>query len=179
MKIYTKTGDKGETGLYSGKRLRKDDIKIEAYGTVDELNSQLGALENIIEPIYNQEYLDPIQNILFVIGSHLATEADSDLKLPEIKEQSITELEKGIDQMELELEPLKTFILPGGSLAISQAHIARTVCRRAERRAVSLSYEEELHPLIIPYLNRLSDFLFVMSRFIALKEGVKEKPWLP
>ena len=142
-------------------------------------NSQIGLLEANCNKLINTDILNEVQNVLFVIGSHLATEAGSNLKLPELKEESIVSLENEIDKMEGELSPLKTFILPGGSMNISLAHICRTVCRRAERRCVSLSYEEDLNTVVIPYLNRLSDFMFVLSRYIAHKEGLEEKPWIP
>lgn len=179
MKIYTKTGDNGTTGLFGGARLNKDDIRIESYGTVDELNSNLGLLRSRIKIDTAETILSKVQNTLFVIGSHLATKDPAAFKLPDVEEALITELELSIDAMNEELDPLKTFILPGGNENISICHVCRTICRRAERRCVTLSLSDEIHPLIIPYLNRLSDYFFVLSRYIALKEDVKEIPWIP
>ncbi|MBK7811904.1 MAG: cob(I)yrinic acid a,c-diamide adenosyltransferase [Saprospiraceae bacterium] len=180
MKIYTKTGDKGQTALFGGKRVYKDDIRVEAYGCLDELNSHVGMLRALMASGFPDEILAMVQNDLFIMGSHIATDPEKkNLKLPPIREDSIQQLEQGIDQMELTLEPLKNFILPGGSTAIAQAHICRTVCRMTERRVVSLSKEENVEPTIIIYLNRLSDFFFVVSRYIAHQTGVKDILWIP
>jgi len=179
MKIYTKTGDNGTTGLFGGSRLSKDDIRIESYGTVDELNSQLGYLVSQLKNEGLVEQINQVQNLLFVIGSHLATEDPSGMSLPSLSAEHIEYLERAIDKMETELNPLKSFILPGGSMAGSICHISRTICRRAERRCVTLSNIAEIDPLIIPYINRLSDYLFVAARYINHLEGTVETPWIP
>ena len=178
MKIYTKTGDKGKTSLFGNARVDKDDIRIEAYGTVDELNTFIGLL---IEKIDLEEYtaeLRTIQSKLFDVGSNLAADPDFDYKLPEIKATDSASLEQSMDKMNLSLETLKTFILPGGSEANAQAHICRTVCRRAERRVVSLTKVADVDPEIIIYLNRLSDYFFVLSRFLLNHTGTPEIPWI-
>lgn len=179
MKIYTKTGDSGETSLVSGERVTKDHLRIEAYGTVDELNACLGLIRDQAE---NQDFnteLRAIQNNLFTIGSHLAATDRSKLQLPEIGESDILALEKAMDKMDESLAPLRNFVLPGGDLASSHAHLARTVCRRAERRAVALSDGEEVESVILRYLNRLSDFLFTLARYYTKFHGGEETPWKP
>lgn len=180
MKIYTKTGDKGQTALFGGKRLPKDDLRIEAYGTVDELNAHLGLLrDQQIGESATQTILE-IQDRLFTIGSLLASDPDkSNLKVPQIHEADITRLENEIDQMNEKLPVMRSFVLPGGHPAVSQCHVARCVCRRAERRAVSLQHSDQMNPLIIQYLNRLSDFLFVLSRNIAIEKSATETAWKP
>jgi cob(I)alamin adenosyltransferase len=173
MKIYTKTGDHGTTALFGGKRVSKADLRVDAYGTVDELNSYLGLL-------FEEDLIVHIQDRLFTLGAMLATEpGNTKVKVPQLTEDDITVLEKGIDKMEEILEPMKHFILPGGHPTVSFCHIARTVCRRAERLAVALNSVEPIDPLIIKYLNRLSDYLFVLSRLLSKKLGAKEIPWLP
>jgi cob(I)alamin adenosyltransferase len=180
FKIYTKTGDKGQTALFGGKRVGKDDIRIEAYGTIDELNSFIGALLDSVSSTGAIIYTEKIQEELFIIGSHLARDPEKvKLKLPDLPHSGVDRLEKYIDQMDEELPDLKHFVLPGGSQSISWAHISRTVCRRAERRVVSLSSVEKVDPVIIIYLNRLSDFLFTLARFLAKQSKVDEKLWLP
>lgn len=180
MKIYTKTGDRGTTGLIGGERRPKSDIQIEAYGTVDELNSHLGLVADRSVNNGRRELHTRLQSVLFDVGAHLAIgeEYDRD-KLPKLHEQVITQLESEIDQMNTELEELKSFILPGGNEQISQTHIARSVCRRAERRVVALSEEIEVDDFIIVLLNRLSDYLFVLARWMAKELKVKEIPWTP
>lgn len=181
MKIYTRTGDKGETGLLGGSRVPKDHARIEAYGTVDELNSHLGMLRDLTAP-HHGDVLLRVQNLLFVIGSRLASssEAEADrFKVPPITEADIAELEAQMDAMDLELAPMRNFILPGGHPAISQAHICRTVCRRAERRVVQLAAQEALPAELVRYLNRLSDMLFVMARHLGVLNGVSDIPWVP
>jgi cob(I)alamin adenosyltransferase len=180
MKIYTKTGDKGQTSLLGGKRLQKNHIRIEAYGTVDELNSFLGVLrDSYKDESLNTLWID-IQDRLFTIGSTLAAPHDGKkFKIPEINEADITLLENVIDSMNNELEPMQSFILPGGNLAASWAHVCRTVCRRAERRCVELAANEEVPELVVKYLNRLSDYFFVLSRFISKKQGSVDTPWKP
>lgn len=181
MKIYTKTGDKGQTSLFDGTRLSKDDIRIEAYGTVDELNSNLGLLISLLPnfSIEEVEFLIEIQRDLFVIGSYLATPFDKInlLKLKEIDVTLISKLEIAMDRMDSQLKELKSFILPGGSQSIAVCHICRTVCRRAERRVVTLAFMDTINENLIIYLNRLSDYFFTMSRFIAFKSNIKETIW--
>lgn len=179
MKIYTKTGDKGETSLIGGSRVEKSHIRIESYGTVDELNSWLGLLGSVLiqDPSHNR--LIRIQNILFTIGSHLASDpVKSKMVLPEITGDQIKDLEDWMDEMEKDLPALSNFVLPGGHVHNAWAHIARCVCRRAERQVVSLNKLESVNPLIIQYLNRLSDFLFVLARYISKQEQVEEIPWI-
>lgn len=178
MKIYTKTGDDGTTALYGGLRLSKAALRIEAYGTVDELNSFLGLLTTYLE---EQEFIDLMQNIqsrLFDIGTHLAAEpGKKNLILPEIPEDAITLLEKYIDKMNEKLPELKFFILPGGNRAAAVCHVARTVCRRAERNIVRLAENDDIASILIQYLNRLSDFLFVLARKMAHDGNSSEIVW--
>lgn len=180
MKIYTRTGDKGETSLLGGTRVPKHHLRIECYGTVDELNSWVGLVRaGFTEPDV-QKILDDVQNNLFVAGSHLATDpAKTNVKVPELEEQDITDLEEAMDAMDKQLPPLKNFVLPGGSVEVAHAHLARCVCRRAERLATQLSYNEVVSPVVLRYLNRLSDYFFVLGRFIAHTNNVKEIPWKP
>jgi len=179
MKIYTKTGDKGETSLISGKRVKKNNARIEAYGSTDELNSWLGLLVSLSEtPQESKTILFNAQNELFVIGSHLASEPGKNTyPLPSLNPNGTSELEDAIDSMNVSLEPLKNFVLPGGSQSIAYTHIARTVCRRAERNIVNLMQLEPVEENIIIYLNRLSDYLFVLSRYFAHKNNVSEVIW--
>jgi len=180
VKIYTKTGDKGQTSLYGGRRILKDDIRIEAYGTIDELNSFIGQLlVDIPTSIGQNELLTAIQNRLFTIGANLASDPQKELPIPDLKEDDIDLLEMAMDNMDESLEPLRSFILPGGSSANASAHICRTVARRAERRMVSLSESEEVAPILIKYVNRLSDYFFVLGRRIASELGHEETPWVP
>jgi len=179
MKIYTKTGDTGETGLIGGTRVSKSDVRIEAYGTVDELNSYIGLLI-CYDAIQDQKsVLEKIQHKLFVIGSHLAT----DLNATTLSEKSIistsdiTKIEQEIDKMNGELPDLCAFILPGGSFEASFCHICRTVSRRAERRIVALNNIQNIDNKIIIYINRLSDYLFTLARFVSFKLGTKEILW--
>lgn len=178
FKIYTKTGDKGQTALFGGARLPKHHIRIESYGTCDELNSHIGLLNDYLSDEQLKNWLNIVQNNLFVLGSNLALDPSSTLEVPTLVSNDVELLEKAIDKMESELEPLKTFILPGGHIHSSQAHIARCVCRRAERLVVALDeVEENLDPILIQYLNRLSDFLFVTARYISKLNAVEEIPW--
>ncbi|MDX1904406.1 MAG: cob(I)yrinic acid a,c-diamide adenosyltransferase [Thermonemataceae bacterium] len=182
MKIYTKTGDKGETSLVSGKRVAKFHIRIESYGTVDELNSYIGLLKDQEVNATRQDILKEIQDRLFTIGSLLASEPENQKKkVPDLFETDIEFLEKEIDKMDETLEPMRFFILPGGHQAISFGHIARTVCRRAERLVLRLQSEEEIIEgnLISRYLNRLSDYLFVLCRKIHQELQIPESPWKP
>lgn len=180
MKIYTKTGDKGETSLFGGKRVRKDNARIQAYGTTDELNSYLGLLrdQNLSEEI-TQEII-VVQEKLFVLGAELAADPDKPkLKKPDLHVEDIYFLEKSIDKMNEELPPMTHFILPGGHQTVSFCHIARTVCRRAERLVIELAQDEPIEELVYQYLNRLSDYLFVLARKIGKDVGANEVPWIP
>jgi len=180
MKIYTKTGDGGKTSLLGGTRVAKYHLRIESYGTVDELNAHLGMLRSmeIREDLVKD--LTSIQDRLFTIGSHLASEpGDRKFKIPEIKDSDVLFLENKIDEMDSELEPMKNFVLPGGHPIIAQAHITRCVCRRAERITQHLNAESDVIEVIPIYLNRLSDYLFVLSRKLSTDLGVKETPWIP
>ncbi len=179
MKIYTKTGDGGETSLIGGTRVPKHHLKIEAYGTVDELNSYIGVVRDSFADGNSRDVLFQIQNTLFVIGSHLAEDKEkSNMKLPPIEEAQIALLETQIDAMNEILPELQFFILPGGQITSSFAHVARCICRRAERCATHLSESEEVEADIIKYLNRLSDYLFVLARFIAFKHEAEEVKWV-
>lgn len=181
FKVYTKTGDSGTTGLIGGTRVPKHHLRLEAYGTVDELNSYIGLIRSHEIDSKLKEVLLIVQNKLFLIGSRLATDEEkSDLKqkLP-IEEADIVLLEKEMDRMDEELSELTNFVLPGGSLANGFCHVARTVCRRAERRAIQLSIDIDINPLLLKYLNRLSDYLFVLSRKILLDVGADEIKWIP
>ena len=182
IKIYTKTGDLGKTSLIGGTKVPKSNIRIEAYGTVDELNSFIGLTADQLTHEHSKIILKEIQDRLFTIGSSLACDPDkeSKLKIPDLKETDIILLEKEIDTMNEELEDMKSFILPGGHVVISTAHVTRCVCRRTERICVNMQ-ENDLFvdPLVIKYLNRLSDYLFVLARFAAKKLSVEEIPWKP
>ena len=182
MKIYTKTGDKGKTSLIGGTKVYKSDLRIEAYGTVDELNSFTGLCLDHLKSHNINNVLSEIQDRLFTIGSALACdpEKETKLKIPDLHEEDIVLLEKEIDKMNEVLAVMKSFILPGGHVAVSSLHIARTVCRRAERCCVKIQKKTgEVESLIIKYLNRLSDYLFVLARFAALQLGAEEIPWKP
>ena len=179
VKIYTKTGDKGMTGLFGGARVSKDDIRIEAYGTLDELNSFIGALISSMDIEGQNEILIEVQNRLFTIGSNLASDPSRDMITPYLTEADIEILEDAMDNMNENIEPLRAFILPGGSLEVGLCHQCRTICRRAERRVVSLNNVSSVDNLIGKYLNRLSDYLFVLGRMIAKGQGVKEVIWEP
>jgi len=180
MKIYTKTGDQGTTALFGGKRISKADLRIESYGTVDELNSWIGLLRDQPVNQSRQEVLIFIQDRLFTMGSMLATEpGNTKVKIPALLEDDIVDLEKQIDAMETELEPMRFFILPGGHPSISYGHLARTVCRRTERLVIALSLAEGVDPLVIKYLNRLSDYLFVLCRKMGRELNAPETPWKP
>ena len=178
-KIYTKTGDDGTTGLFGGARLPKNHIRIEAYGTVDELNSVIGWLMTHIDDSDSKTLLLSIQSRLFTVGSNLASDPDKEMITPDLVDEDIKTIEESIDAMQHDLPQLKHFILPGGSPSVSAAHLARTVCRRAERRCVALAFESEVEPKIILYLNRLSDYFFVLARWLAQKEGIEEIKWIP
>ena len=181
MKIYTKTGDAGQTGLFGGGRVPKDDLRVEAYGDVDELNAVLGMARCIEMMPRIDEVLVPIQRDLFAIGALLATpdrdRMASHLEKARIDEARIIELEHAIDDGEAELEPLRAFIIPGGTPKAAALHVARTVCRRAERHVVRLQHEAELPALAIIYLNRLSDLLFTLARLANSRAGAGEVTW--
>lgn len=181
MKIYTRGGDKGQTSLLGGDRVPKDSLRIEAYGTVDELNSHLGLLRDHARG-ERDGLLIPIQEALFSLGSRLAsgTEAQAEAyKVPRITDSDILALEQAMDGMDRDLPEMRNFILPGGHLAASQAHVSRTVCRRAERAVVHLAAREDVPEIIIRYLNRLSDLLFVLARHLAHSDRVADTPWKP
>jgi len=174
MKVYTKTGDDGETSLFSGGRVGKDHPRIEAYGTIDELNSVLGLL--LVEPLPDDEAgrIREVQSALFAIGSSMADPEAALDRNPSA--WSAEPLEAWIDAMDASLDELRAFILPGGSRAAALAHVARTVCRRAERRTLAV---DEVDPGIVPYLNRLSDALFVLARFLNRRLGIDDPEWRP
>lgn len=177
MKIYTKTGDMGETGLWGGQRISKADARLHAYGTVDELNAVLGVVRSgKIDPELNN-MLGEIQNLLFVLGSDLATPADTVPAIDRISLENTEELEHWIDRLEKDLPPLKQFIIPGGSSAAAFLHLARTVCRRAERWAVAAVGQEKVYHNTLIFLNRLSDFLFVAARKSNLSEDKNDIRW--
>ncbi|UOY05966.1 cob(I)yrinic acid a,c-diamide adenosyltransferase [Muricauda sp. SCSIO 64092] len=181
MKIYTKTGDKGTTALFTGKRVAKHHIRIESYGTLDELNSWIGLLrDQEIDPHY-QNTLTQIQEKLFTLGAILATEPTKDnrLKIPRVQETDSTFLEQEIDAMNRALPPMTHFILPGGHTTVSYCHVARTICRRAERMISYLHEEEPLPDTVLSYINRLSDYLFVLARKLSNDLKAKEVKWIP
>lgn len=182
MKIYTKTGDIGETSLFGGRRVLKSELRIDSYGTVDELNSWIGLLRDVQNNIDTKDLLKEIQDRLFTLGASLAADPDNHkLKTPDFHESDVELLERAIDIMDEELEPLKHFVLPGGHVYVSYCHLARTVCRRAERLTVALHHADntpEILP-VIKYLNRLSDYLFTLSRKMAKDLGAEEVNWIP
>ncbi len=178
MKIYTKTGDQGQTSLIGGTRLSKADLRINAYGNVDELNSYIGLLRDQEVNEKRRDLIKEIQDRLFTIGSSLAADPEkSNLKIPDLNEQDVEMLEKEIDLMNETLPPMRNFILPGGHASISFGHIARTVCRRAERGCIALQHESFVAELVIKYLNRLSDYLFVLCRQMHQELNINEIPW--
>lgn len=177
MKIYTKTGDAGETGLFGGTRVSKASARVAAYGDVDELNSVLGVAR--LHPIdeARDALLQQIQSELFDVGAELAARPGKDVGIPLVDDGDIERLERAIDAAEEELAPLESFILPGGSPGAAHLHLARTVCRRAERSVVGLAAGEAVRPEIVRYLNRLSDLLFVLARLANTRAGVADVPW--
>ena len=178
MKIYTKTGDKGDTRLFDGTQVRKNDPRVEAYGNVDELNSFVGAAASFLDDDELRQILMDIQRDLFSVGAQLADPKQHGRKQKsKLDPARIAALEETIDRFETELPPLRQFILAGGGPAGAMLHVARTVCRRAERRVVALADSVEIDPLTIEYLNRLSDFLFVMARLVNQRNGQQEIPW--
>ncbi len=178
MKIYTRTGDTGDTSLFGGGQVRKSDRRVEAYGTVDELNSLLGLVRTYDLPAPAPEWLEAIQNTLFHLGADLATPTDVTAgRAVRLDASAIQALEAAIDRMDGQLSPLRGFILPGGTPAAAALHVARTVCRRAERVVVALSDEQVINPTAIVYLNRLSDFLFTLARWVNHHAGESETGW--
>ena len=182
MKIYTKTGDKGTTSLIGGTKVLKSHHRIEAYGTVDELNSYLGLIRDLTQDDHSLRVLTDVQDRLFTIGSSLACDPikEPKMRLPDLHATDIEVLENEIDRMNEVLAPMKHFIIPGGHPSVSHIHIARCVCRRAERACVRLELESlEVDPLVLQYLNRLSDYLFVLARYAGKSLEVPEIPWKP
>jgi cob(I)alamin adenosyltransferase len=181
MKIYTKTGDKGETGLFGGGRVSKSHPRVEAYGDIDELNAVIGLARSIEMMPRIDEVLAPVQRDLFSLGALLATpnhdKVKQQLEKARIDESRVMELERAIDDGEAELEPLTAFILPGGTPKSAALHVARTVCRRAERKVISLGSEVDVPPVVVKYLNRLSDLLFVLARVANRRAGAPEVIW--
>lgn len=180
MKIYTKTGDAGKTSLIGGTKVLKSDLRIDAYGTVDELNSYIGLVSDFSTDEHAKSILKEIQDRLFTIGSELACDPDKkiNMPIPDLHESDIELLEKEMDQMDTELPAMKHFILPGGLPSVSFMHVARCVCRRAERSCVNLKETSgTVNPLVIKYLNRLSDYLFMLSRFTLMQNNVPEIIW--
>lgn len=179
MKVYTKKGDQGTTQLIGGTRVPKSSLRIEAYGTVDELNSHIGLIRDqaISEECVTQ--LLEIQDRLFTMGSQLAADPEkSNMKLPDLSDADVENLENWIDKMDEELEPMRSFVLPGGHTTVSYCHIARCVCRRAERICVDLNADQPIAPILLTYLNRLSDYLFVLSRKLSKDLNATEHPWV-
>ncbi|PKP10965.1 MAG: ATP:cob(I)alamin adenosyltransferase [Bacteroidetes bacterium HGW-Bacteroidetes-3] len=187
MKIYTKTGDTGKTSLFGGTRVPKYHLRIEAYGTVDELNSYIGLIRDQKIDKHTKEILLKIQNELFTLGSMLATPPEKEilksgkerLNINKVSEESVVLLENEIDKMNESLPSMTHFILPGGHTTVSFCHIARCICRRAERIATQLSDESSINPQILVYLNRLSDYLFVLARKLTVDNQAQEIPWIP
>jgi cob(I)alamin adenosyltransferase len=180
MKIYTKTGDKGQTSLIGGTRVPKHHIRIESYGTVDELNSFIGLIRDQQIDEQSRKILIEIQDRLFTIGSSLASDPErSKMKIPDLKDEDVTLLEKEMDKMNETLPEMRSFVLPGGHTTVSYCHIARCVCRRAERATIHLSENSFVAELVIKYLNRLSDYLFVLSRKLTHDLNAEEIPWKP
>jgi cob(I)alamin adenosyltransferase len=187
FKIYTKTGDKGQTSLLGGTRVHKFDLRINAYGTVDELNSYLGLLRDLISQetsdIKNRAYystLIEVQDRLFTIGSHLAADPEKNkMALPPMHETDVKDLEDAIDLINDRIPPMKSFVLPGGNVLVSHAHVARCICRRAERIVLELAEIEKVDAIIKVYLNRLSDYIFILSRGLATDLNAEEIPWVP
>ncbi|HSN91971.1 MAG TPA: cob(I)yrinic acid a,c-diamide adenosyltransferase, partial [Anaeromyxobacteraceae bacterium] len=181
MKIYTKTGDGGETGLFGGPRVRKSDARVEAYGAVDELNAAVGAARVANEDAEIDAELALVQHELFCVGAELATPKDARARsaIPPVEAGWTERLERAIDRWDGELPPLRQFVLPGGTRAAAALHVARCACRRAERRTVALAEQAEIAPAVLPYLNRLSDLLFVAARVANRRAGRDEPVWNP
>jgi cob(I)alamin adenosyltransferase len=178
FRIYTKTGDRGETALFGGRRVPKSHLRVESYGTVDELNAFLGLLRDNLSDTHLRQVLSQVQHRLFTVGAHLASDPKKHPPTPDLVPEDITLLEHEIDAMEAVLAPLRHFILPGGHPTVSHCHVCRTVCRRAERLVVALDSKDPVDPLALQYLNRLSDYFFVLGRYIAHQLGVEEVIWV-
>lgn len=179
MKVYTRTGDTGTTGVLGGTRLPKNHVRIEAYGTVDELNAHIGLLRDYDAASPYREALIAIQNDLFTLGSHLASDPEKNkMTLPELKHERIEALEFAMDSLDAELPEMRNFVLPGGHSSISQCHVTRCVCRRAERATIALSQHSFVEEHLIRYLNRLSDYFFVLSRKLSHDLQITETPWI-
>lgn len=176
MKIYTKTGDEGETGLWGGQRVPKDSVRVAAYGTVDECNAAIGLARASGLPEDLDSDLERVQNQLFVLGADLATPGDK-ARIERVSEEEVAFVEQAIDRIDGELPAMRQFILPGGTGAAAALHLARTICRRAERECVTLQRSEEVNPQVAIYLNRLSDFLFVAARLANQRAGHEDIPW--
>jgi len=181
LKIYTKVGDKGTTSLIGGTKVLKSDLRIEAYGTIDELNSYVGLCNDVLINEHSKRILKEIQDRLFTIGSSLACDPKKEpkMKIPDLKEEDVSLLEKEMDQMNEMIPQMKSFILPGGHVTVSHLHIARCICRRAERCCVRLSEQATEDLLILKYLNRLSDYLFVLARYTLHLLNAEEIEWKP
>ncbi|MBO0358717.1 cob(I)yrinic acid a,c-diamide adenosyltransferase [Hymenobacter sp. BT186] len=180
MKIYTKTGDKGLTSLIGGTRVPKSSLRIDCYGTVDELNSYIGLLRDQDVNASRRDLLKEIQDRLFTIGASLASDPEkSKMKIPDLHDADVTLLEEEMDRMNVQLPELRVFVLPGGHQSVSFAHVARCVCRRAERLVIHLREDSFVADLVVMYLNRLSDYLFVLSRQMAHDLGAEEVAWKP
>jgi cob(I)alamin adenosyltransferase len=181
MKIYTRKGDDGSTGLLGGTRVPKHHSRIEAYGNVDELNSYLGILRDLAANTEHADFILAVQERLFTLGSHLALDPEhiGKMNLPELTDGDIEALETAMDDMDQRLPDMRNFILPGGHIAVSHCHVARCICRRAERSVVFLAEQSPVPEIGLKYLNRLSDYLFVLSRMLSQELGAEEKPWIP
>lgn len=182
QKIYTKTGDLGKTSLIGGTKVPKNHLRIETYGTIDELNSFIGLIGDHVTAIHTKSTLKEIQDRLFTVGSSLACDPEKEpkMKIPDLHEGDISLLEKEIDKMNDAIPPMKSFVLPGGHVSVSTIHIARCVCRRCERLCVNMQQQDMfVEPLVIKYINRLSDYLFILARYTGHQLGVEEVPWKP
>jgi cob(I)alamin adenosyltransferase len=177
FKIYTKTGDTGQTGLFGGHRVSKSHLRVDSYGTVDELNAFIGALRDACTDTHLREVLFTVQNRLFTLGAHLASDPKKHPPTPDLLPADIELLEQEMDAMDAHLPPLRNFILPGGHPTVSACHICRTVCRRAERLVVALHQKDPVDPLALQYLNRLSDYFFILGRYLAQALGAEEIAW--
>jgi cob(I)alamin adenosyltransferase len=176
--MYTRTGDKGETGLFSGERVPKNSLRVEAYGTVDELSSWIGYTRSLIEDSQVDAILERIQQDLFLVGAELVTHPkESSPRKGQVTQAMVKHLEEEIDRLDAELPVLSTFIVPAGTRAASALHVARTIARRAERRTITLAQNEKLNPELVPYMNRVSSLLFVLARVANKRAGVEEKRW--
>jgi cob(I)alamin adenosyltransferase len=177
FRIYTKTGDRGETALFGGRRVSKSHLRVESYGTVDELNAFIGLLHDHLTDASLREILSKIQHRLFTVGAHLASDPKKHPPTPDLVPEDIQLLEDEIDRMDAALPPLRHFILPGGHPAVSYCHVCRTVCRRAERLVVAVDRKDPVDPLVLQYLNRLSDYFFMLGRYLSQHLGVEEVVW--